>query len=275
MIVANGRPVVSAVVPCYDSAPYLRETFASLEAQTLSALEIILVDDGSTDGTSDIIAELIAGSGRIVRTVWQANAGLAAARNRGVGLARGRYIMPLDADDLIAPETLEACVSALDADPDVSIIYFDREEFGDVAALWPAGSFALDRLRYFNQLSYCTLYRRSLWEALGGYRTNVTGLDDWDFWVNAAACGFQARYIPEPFLKHRKRAGSQMWRLLDKYDRLFAKIILNNRAVYSQAEVSMAEALLVTGESAPLFRATRAIFMANFLGKAPRPIRNS
>jgi hypothetical protein len=108
-----------------------------------------------------------------------------------------------------------------------------------------------------------------MWEAVGGYRVNVSGFDDWDFWIAAAALGLHGRYLPGAFLKHRKRSDSQMWRLLGDYDLLYATIILNNRAVYSQSETAAAEALLATGVAAAIFRSTRFIFMGHFLGQLP------
>ncbi|SMH41869.1 glycosyltransferase family 2 protein [Azospirillum agricola] len=267
-------PTVSVIVPCHNSVPWLAETVASLTAQTLRSMEIILVDDGSRDSTRALIGELVAANpAHRIRAVFQDTTGVGAARNRGIAMARGRYILPVDADDLIAPDTLEICAARLDADPAIGVVYTDREEFGDVAAVWPAGRFELERLKYFNQLSYCALYRKAVWEAVGGYRTNVDGFDDWDFWIASAALGVRGRHQPGAFLKHRKRGDSQMWSIIDGYDRLFATIILNNRKVYSATEVAAAETLLATGVAAPLFRSTRYVFMGHFLGKLPAPAR--
>lgn len=263
----DAQPAVSVVVPCYDSIDYLQETVESLKAQTLRASEIILVDDGSRDGTRELIKALIAASPRhVIRHAFQENAGQAAARNRGIAMARGRYILPLDSDDLIAPNMAEVCASVLDSKPDIALVFTDREEFGDRAAFVQAGVFKLDRLKYFNQLPYCALYRKEMWEAVGGYRVNVRGFNDWDFWIAAAALCFRSHYQPGAFLKHRRRKGSQMWRDLEHYDRLYATIILNNRSIYSGREVAAAEALLTTAVAAPLFRAARFLFMGYFLG---------
>ena len=116
----------------------------------------------------------------------------------------------MDADDLVAPEMAEVCARMLDADPGISLVYTEREEFGDVVAVWEAGEFELERLKYFNQFSYCTLYRKAMWQAIGAYRTNVNGFDDWDFWIAAAALGFRGLHRPGPLLEHRKRGDSQI-----------------------------------------------------------------
>lgn len=263
---------VSVVIPCYNSSAYLRETLESVFAQTLRDFEVILVDDGSTDGTRELIDQWIAGNrGHALRSVFQENTGVAGARNRGISMARGRYILPLDADDLIAPTMLEACAAVLDAEPDVSLVYTDREEFGDVEAIWKAGRYELPRLQYFNQISYCSMYRRTMWEAIGGYRLNVNGFDDWDLWIAAASRGFRGRHVPEALLKHRKHQSSQMWSIIGRYEALFANIILNNRELYADFEVEAAEALVATGEVAPFLRTARFIFMGHFLGLSPKP----
>lgn len=262
---------VSVIIPCYNSSAFLRETLESVFAQTLRDFEIILVDDGSSDGTRELIEHLVADNrGHDIRSVFQANTGVAGARNRGTSLARGRYILPLDADDLIAPTMLEACAAVLDAEPDISLVYTDREEFGDVEATWKAGRYELPRLQYFNQLSYCSMYRRAMWEAIGGYRLNVNGFDDWDFWIAAASRGFRGRHVPGALLKHRKHRGSQLWRIIGRYEALFANIILNNRELYADFEVEAAEALVATGEVASFLRIARFIYMGHFLGQPSR-----
>jgi hypothetical protein len=81
----------------------------------------------------------------------------------------------------------------------------------------------------------------SMWEGVHGDRVNVSGFGDWGFWLAAALRGFQGRHLPKPLLKHRRRKDSFMWKILDRYERLFAQIILNNHAAYSDEEVDIAE----------------------------------
>jgi len=261
-------PAVSIVIPCYNSVPYLEETLRSAAAQTLPSVEIILVDDGSQDGTRDLILSLIEGCpNRRIRTIFQQNAGLASARNVGIAAARGRYVLPLDSDDLIAPGMAERCASLLDAEAEIAVVYGDCEQFGQVEAVWRAGRFELGRLKYFNQLAYCAVYRKAMWQAVGGYRPNVTGFDDWDFWIATAGLGYVGRYMPEVFLKHRRRAGSQMSSIIGDYDRLYASIILNNQEHYAAPEIQAARTLLAGGPAAPIFGSTRFIFLNHFRGK--------
>ena len=263
-------PVVSVVIPCHNSTAFLAETVESVLAQTLPEVEIIMVDDGSTDHTASWIEQRIVTSpDRGIRLIRQANAGVAAARNRGISEARGRFVLPLDADDLIAPTMLEESAELLEANPDLSLVYTDRQDFGDIERVWTAGQFDLQRLKYFNQIAYCCMFRKSMWEHIKGYRTNVNGFDDWDFWVAAAWRGFKGRHLPKPLLKHRRRQGSFLWRILDQYEPLFAQVILNNRAAYADSEVAMAERFLSCVEVSSLLRSTRFIFMSRYFEGYP------
>lgn len=98
-------PLVSVVVPVYNAEPYLRECLDSLFGQTLKEIEIIAVDDGSTDGSGKILDEFAARDRRL-KVIHQENAGVSAARNRGIKAARGRYLTFVDADDRIDRQAL-------------------------------------------------------------------------------------------------------------------------------------------------------------------------
>jgi len=255
-------PRVSVVVPCYDSEPYIEQTVASLLEQGMRDCEIVLVDDGSRDGTVGLIRSLMdRPSSRSIRLIEQANAGQAGARNTGIEAARGRYILPLDSDDLLAEGMLAYCADRLDVDPGLELVYGDREDFGDVSGVHASGRFELDRLKYFNQLPYCAMYRRSLWQRVGGYQRNVSGFDDWGFWIAAAAAGARAEHVPRVLMRHRRRRSSQMWSMLDRYEKVYSQIVLNNAACYSQAEVEAADRHLRENRPSRMASLSRLVFL--------------
>jgi glycosyltransferase involved in cell wall biosynthesis len=256
---------VSVVVPCFNSAAWIDETVASLVQQTLLDMEVVFVDDGSTDDTRGKLTSAIATyPERSMRLVSQPNRGLAHARNAGISQSRGRYILPLDADDVLMPVMLETCARVLDEHPETMIAFTDREDFGVLQGVHRAGTFELSRLKYFNQISYCSMYRREVWSEINGYRSNVNGFDDWDFWVAAAARGFRGHHIPLALHRHRRRAGSFLTRIIEDYERLFATIILNNREAYGIEEVEIAARYIASGESASLLQASKRIFTERF-----------
>jgi glycosyltransferase involved in cell wall biosynthesis len=221
---------VSVVVPCYEQAQYLPEAVASVIAQTFSDWEIVIVDDGSPDDTAAVAAGLIAQHpDRRIRLLRQANQGPCVARNQGIAASAGRYILPLDADDLLAPEMLERTVAVLDADPSVAIAYTDQRHFGSVEREVRLPDWDADILRRRNLPGYASLYRHEVWEAVGGYNPNMReGYEDWDFWIGAAERGFVGKRIPEPLLAYRVKDDSRQIRATDRHRELVAMIHANH-----------------------------------------------
>jgi len=117
-------PAVSVIIPCYQQAEYLAEAVESVVAQTFTDWESVIIDDGSPDATAAMAEKLIASHpDRRIRLVRQANQGLPSARNSGIAASAGRYILPLDADDLLMPEMLARTVGLLESDPTVAKDY--------------------------------------------------------------------------------------------------------------------------------------------------------
>jgi GT2 family glycosyltransferase len=243
----NARsPTVSVVVPCYNQAHFLPEAVQSVVEQTFTDWEVIVVNDGSPDATSAVCRDLAARwPERQIRCLEKPNGGLSNARNAGIGIARGRYVLPLDADDKLHPAMLAKTVALLEACPELAIAYTDTIHFGAVNARVIAGRFSLANLCQHNLLSYCALYRREVWQAVGGYNPNMTwSYEDWDFWVGCAEHGFQARRIPEYLLYYRVKSQSKYTIALEHDQELRARIVLNHPRVYPAEAVDKAKALL-------------------------------
>ena len=154
----NGVPIVSVVIPCYNHGAYLQETLASVAAQTLDDHEIIIVNDGSTDpDTLNFLNHLDNSKTRVITT---ANRGVSAARNRAIGEALGDYILPLDADDKIAPDYLEKAVAILDKQPEVAIVYCDQMMFGEREGLLILPDYDRRRLLVENLIHTSAVFRR-------------------------------------------------------------------------------------------------------------------
>lgn len=211
-------PVVSIIIPCYNQGAFLTDSIGSVLASTMEEYEIIVVDDGSTDGeTRRILEELDYPRTRVLRTE---NGGLAAARNNGIAAARGRYILPLDADDRIGPDYLEQGVAVLNARPEVGIVYCRGELFGIRSGPIEAPDYTLPRMRFSNLIFSCALFRRDDWGACGGYDPGmVHGCEDWDFWLSLIAMGRQVVQLPEVMFFYRIRQES-MNRAMDRQKRL-------------------------------------------------------
>jgi glycosyltransferase involved in cell wall biosynthesis len=200
---------ISVVIPSYNSGGLLRETLDSVLAQSRPAHEIIVVDDGSTDDT----AEIVRGYGDAVRYIWQQNQGQAGARNTGIEAATGNWIALLDSDDLFLPDRLRRAAETIEANPQLIVVYsaFDylyedgtRRFFPAFPAhrLWPA-------LRYRSPiLPSTTTIRRN--ELLAGGGFHKVFIEDWDLWFRLirthSASGF--REIPESLLLYRRWDGN-------------------------------------------------------------------
>lgn len=228
-------PTVSVVIPCFNQAAFLTEAVESVLAQTFSDWEVVIVDDGSPDETADVATRLIEGSpGQRIRMIRQANVGLAGARNAGIAAALGRYILPLDADDLLGPSMLRRMVDLLESDRTISIVYSDYELFGARSGPVQTGSWSTDSMCEANQFAYCSLYRRDVWEAVGGYNPNmVTGYEDWDFWIGAVRRGFGARRIREPLFRYRVRPDGMLARAKLQDAVLRAQLRTNHPALFT------------------------------------------
>ena len=206
---AEGK--VSIVIPCFNHGTMLREALASLEeVRNENLLEVIIVDDGSSDAETIRILKEVAEAGYNV--VSQPNGGLGAARNAGIRRAKGEFILPLDSDNRLRRVYLEQGVSLLKENPSLGVIYADAEYFGEKTGRWQVQEFDLLSLIRMNFIDACALYRKALWEGVGGYDEQMPwmGLEDWDFWLRVACHGGSFFHLPAVGFDYRVRSDSEI-----------------------------------------------------------------
>jgi len=204
---------VSIVIPCFNHGEFLPEAVASVTTIKRNDIELIVVDDGSTDErTCEQMDELTA---RGINVVRQENKGLAAARNAGILVSEGQYILPLDADNRLRPGYIEHGIRILDSNPQIGVVYGDAEYIGIRKGRWHVGPFDRDRLLKANYIDACAAYRRSIWEQNRGYDGTmpVQGAEDWDFWLCALEHDWQFAYVPEILFDYRVAEQSMLIRL--------------------------------------------------------------
>lgn len=247
-VLENLWPLVSVVIPCYNQAKYLPGAVESVVQQTFQNFEIIIVSDGSPDDTQAVFQHLAARWPQCpMHFLQKPNGGLADARNAGIAIARGQYILPLDADDKLHPEMLAKTVAVLESRPDTAIVYTDLIQFGAINGLVQAAEFDIVKLYQNNQLNYCSLFRREVWEAVGGYNLNmVWGYEDWDFWIGCAEKGYMAQRLPEALLFYRVKRESMFTKALEHDAELKAQIVLNHPSSYSKQDQARAHEFLRT-----------------------------
>jgi len=200
-------PTTSFVVTCHNLGAYLTETLDSLSAQTVQDFEVVVVNDGSTDGaTCRLLADLNRPRTRVVHSERR---GLPGARNVGVRHAGGRYLCMVDADDLLEPIYLERSLQTLESRPDVAFASHWLRAFGDEAWDWTPTDCGFPSLLHANTLNGAALMRRDLFERVGGFdETMVDGCEDWEFWIRVVDAGFEGVIIPEFLFRYRRRADS-------------------------------------------------------------------
>jgi hypothetical protein len=209
---------VFIATPAFNVARYIGDTIWSVRAQTHADWRMLIVDDGSTDGTGDVARG--SGDARIA-VVRQDNAGVSAARNRALGEIEGDAVMWLDGDDCLAPDALERLVAALDPGTVAAYgAYCFTDEAGTQIVQHKPGPFPngdiLRRLLVQNQFANGghVLIRREAAERVGRFRADLRYGEDWEYWCRLATIGpFAVAAGPAPLLRVRQRGGGAILRM--------------------------------------------------------------
>lgn len=229
---------VSVVIPCFNQGHFLREALDSLEKSTYPHLEIIVIDDGSTDTTTVRHIEQLKGiciKGTPVIFHRQTNHGLPATRNNAIRMSTGQFILPLDSDDKVDETFIEKCVWVLTKHSDVSIVYCSVQHFGAKSDRWNAVPYDFHRLLHDNFMIATSMFRREVWNDVGGYDESLIGYEDWDFWMRAGAIGHTGYWIPEYLFFYRKSEVSMLVNVNKRRKHLVGLIRKKNRLIYRTA----------------------------------------
>jgi glycosyltransferase involved in cell wall biosynthesis len=219
-------PRVSMVMPVFNGEQYLRAALDSVLAQDFRDFELICLNDGSSDVTSDILAEYAAKDARIVYRDNPRNIGLPASLNAGFALARGEYHSWTSHDNLLRHDMLSTLVSLLDADISVGVVYAGYSVIdGDGAILRYHPPRPAEDRWFGNPVGAAFLYRREVTEALGGYDESLFGAEDYDFWLRAARQFTLQRVDRDLYLYRRHDASLTNQRSMQIKD-LVAKVLL-------------------------------------------------
>jgi glycosyltransferase involved in cell wall biosynthesis len=218
---------VSVIIPCYNQGEFLKETVDSVLTQVFSALEIIIVNDGSTDEMTITTCERYAREGGRIRVLTTDNQGLASARNNGITIAQGEYILPLDADDIIESDYIAEAVAVLDTEPETGIVYCKARLFGTVDTDWGLPAYSIDEMLKNNVIFCSALYRKSDWELVGGYDPGmIYGWEDYDFWLSLIERGRGVRQLDKRYFNYRVSADSMVrskdkWQKIEMFKRIY------------------------------------------------------
>lgn len=211
------RDLVSVITPAFNASAYLPATIESCLAQTHASLELLVVDDGSTDDTAEIARHYAASDSR-VRVFRIPNSGVAAARNVAIQFAQGEVLALLDSDDLWMPDYLEQQLRTLSGCPGVDVVTANALNLGgpcDGQALWPASSDVrpislLDMIVREDAIHIFAVFRRAVFDRAGGFDKEFRGNEDYHFWLRAAVagCHFLADFTPRGYYRRRPDSAS-------------------------------------------------------------------
>lgn len=202
------QPLVSVIVPLYNAAPYISEALESIVASTYRPIEVIVVNDGSTDD-SLLVAQAFAGEHKEVKVISQPNSGASVARNNAIRVSHGKYILPVDADNRIHPLYIAEAEAVLETRQEVRVVSCRAEFFGDRTGEWIVPPFSKHTLARKNMIDTCAMYRRCDWDKTPGYMTTCTAREDWDMWLSLFELGGEFVRLPDIRLYYRVRKGSK------------------------------------------------------------------
>jgi glycosyltransferase involved in cell wall biosynthesis len=208
------NPLVSIIVPCYKQAHFLKDSLQSVLGQTYPHWECIIVNDGSPDDTAKIAKRWCDNDARF-RYLERENGGLSSARNAGIAIRRGAYILPLDADDILDPDYLLKTVPELEQNTELGVVscytrFFKTAISDSFYELKPQGDRTI-YLLYVNQLIATSLFRKECWMQTGGYDESMkNGFEDWDFWLSITKLGWKYTIVPEFLFNYRKSHKSML-----------------------------------------------------------------
>lgn len=209
---------VSIVIPCFNQGIYLQDSLSGYEPSD-ELYEVIIVNDGSTETAT--LAALDEYKAKGYNIINQQNEGLAAARNTGIKNSTGQYIMLLDADNMVLPDFMKEAASILDNSASTAVVYSDAEYFGAKTGKWEVGPFNLQKIMIENYIDACAMVRKSVFEELGGYDTEMkkikSGWEDWEMWLRIAFAGKTFHYRPGVGFRYRVNTSSMIGGITSSY----------------------------------------------------------
>jgi glycosyltransferase involved in cell wall biosynthesis len=215
------KVLVSIVVPCYNQAHYLDESLLSVLNQSYSNWECFIVNDGSPDNTEEVAQKWCKKDERF-KYLKKENGGLSSARNAGIKISKGEFILPLDADDIIHHDYLQKTVPVLKENGKLAIvscysIFFENNINNIVHELKPVGT-TVHAILFENELIATSLYRKKCWDEVGGYDESMKkGFEDWEMWLSITKQGWEYNIVEENLFFYRKSKASMLIDTLENH----------------------------------------------------------
>lgn len=202
---------ISVIIPNYNYGRYLAETIESVLAQTYPAVEVIFIDDGSTDESIEVAMRYP------ITVLSQRNQGVSTARNNAAAKASGDYLLFLDSDDLLYPDSLAVMLEALDAaGSKVAYCYGQLQYFGEKNDIFTSANFDPSELSKLNYIQTSALIKRDVFDSVGGFDRGFDLREDWELFIRIWHHGYAGIHIPRPVIKYRKHRPKKTVRAMSK-----------------------------------------------------------
>ncbi len=228
---AATKPLISIIIPCYNNERVIIEAIQSAEKQTYKNVEIIVVDDGSTDQTFATVSEYIQGTNKNVKLYTKTNSGPAATRNYGFDQSNGQFIVFLDGDDKLHEEFVEEYFNAFIQHPNVNLVYSNAEYFEGKTGPWHIIDYNKDDLLISNSIPIFAMISAETFEKAGKFDENLPCLEDWELWIRVLAKNKNVYKIDKSLYYYRKRIEKNS--LTDNID-FHAKSIIYYHYIYEK-----------------------------------------
>jgi glycosyltransferase involved in cell wall biosynthesis len=245
------NPLVSIIIPAYNAEKYIKGAIESALAQTYKNIEIVVVDDGSTDKTKDIVKEF---ADKRIKYIYQKNSGVAITRNTGIKNSTGEYIAFLDADDYYFPKKIEEEIKFLEQNKKFDLVYCNMVHFYDNApnkyfthkGYFPSGNVFGDLLNgFFGQLN-AVLIPKKIFNKVGLFDANLHYSEDWNLCLQIARFGFSFGFLNKRLVKIRISSDSHsrmenQWKMKNNnlmiFERLFDSMTEKEKRVYGAEKI--------------------------------------
>ena len=213
MMPAN-QPIISVLIPAHNVEPFVQESVASIQSQTIRDIQLVVVNDGSTDGTLDLLQQLASKDSRILVISTPVRTGIVGAMNLGLRSCSAPYVARMDADDIAAADRLEKQIRFLQSHADIALVGSAMRTINESGQEVGTSPVPITEKAIMKSLVFgppcshmCWLARRELYEKLEGYRELPTA-EDYDFLLRAVTSGFKLANLPEPLMSVRIRSGN-------------------------------------------------------------------
>ena len=232
------NPLISVIIPAFNHEEFIGEALDSVLDQTYRNLEVIVVDDGSTDNTKEVLKRYE----EEIKYIYQQNRGVSSARNRGIAISRGEFIAFLDADDIWLPEKLEVQLNLMEGEGSIGLVGCGRYgmDYSGNTMEGLLGKNYSNHVEFLNQLLIGNIFRggstgafvkKECFEKVGLFDESMRFGEDWDMWIRIAKL-YKVRFVDKPMVKVRQHDSPKGYRNLKTMESNIRRLIKKNEDLY-------------------------------------------